>query len=193
MEENRLFPGIFHYLGRYPVRGKFTDPFLPDGVRLSHGHPNVRVHHICALGPFLHVRGQGNASPGSFCVLPALGHQPFVRKILFRCTSDKIHTHVRTSHHQRIPHIVPGVPHINQFYAFQTAEVLPYRQHIRQNLGRMVFIGQAVPHRHPCIPGQLLHNLLPKPPVFDPVINPPQHPGRVRNTLLFADLGTGRV
>ena len=104
-----------------------------------------------------------------------------------------MHAHLRAGNHQGISHIIPGVPHISQFYPFQMPEMLPYRQKIRQHLGRVEFIGQSVPYRYASIFCQFLHNLLPVAPVLDPVIHPPEYPRRVRNALFFPDLGTRRI
>ena len=62
---------------------------------------------------------------------------------------------------------------------------------IRQNLGRVEFVGQTVPHGNPCIPAQGFHNFLTEAPVFNAVVHPAQHPGGVGNGFLLSHLGTG--
>ena len=57
----------------------------------------------------------------------------------------------------------------------------------------MNLVGQAVPHRDPGVLCQLLYDLLPIAPVLDAVKHPAQHPGGIRNGLLFSDLAAGRV
>ena len=45
-----------------------------------------------------------------------------------------MHAQLRAADHQRIAHIVAGVPHIHQAYILQMSEMLPDGQHIRQDL-----------------------------------------------------------
>ena len=73
------------------------------------------------------------------------------------------------------------------------SQVFADGEKVCQHLGGMVLIGKAVPHRHPCIFSQFFHNLLPESAVLNPLIHPAQYPCGIRNALLLADLGTGRV
>ena len=57
----------------------------------------------------------------------------------------------------------------------------------------MELVGQAVPHRHPGVVGQVLHDLLAVAAVLDAVKHAAQHPGGVGDGLLFADLAARRV
>ena len=52
----------------------------------------------------------------------------------------------------------------------------------------MILVRQAVPHRNAAVSGQGLHMLLLKSTEFDTVEHPAQHPGRILNTLLMAQL-----
>ncbi|MPN39148.1 hypothetical protein SDC9_186676 [bioreactor metagenome] len=53
--------------------------------------------------------------------------------------------------------------------------------------------GQPVPNGHTSVFGELFHDALGVAAVFDAVIHSAQHLRGVRNTLLFADLRTGRI
>ena len=64
-------------------------------------------------------------------------------------------------------------------------------EEVRQDLGGVELVGQAVEHRHAGVLGQLLHNGLPEAPVLDAVVHPAQHPGGVGDGLLHADLAAG--
>ena len=57
----------------------------------------------------------------------------------------------------------------------------------------MVLVGQAVPHRHIGVLGQLLHDGLPEAPVLDAVKHAGQHLRRVRDGFLFANLAARGV
>ena len=77
--------------------------------------------------------------------------------------------------------------------ALQLAEVLPDGEEVGQDLGGVELVGQAVPHRHPGVVGQVLHDLLAVAAVLDAVKHAAQHPGGVGDGLLFADLAARRV
>ena len=64
-------------------------------------------------------------------------------------------------------------------------------EEIRQYLGGMEFVGQAVPDRHAGKFRELLHDCLSVAPIFNAVVHPPQHTGSVGNRLFFAHLGAG--
>ena len=100
---------------------------------------------------------------------------------------------LRARDHQRISHVVPGVSHIYQFQSFQLSEVLPNRQHIRQHLCGVIFIGQSVPHRNTCVFCQFLHDLLTKSPVFNTIVHPAQNSRSILDALLLSHLGSCRT
>ena len=60
---------------------------------------------------------------------------------------------------------------------------------VRQRLGGMIHVGQAVEYGHAGIFGQVLHHLLLVAPVLDAVEQPAQHFGAVHQRFLFAHLG----
>ena len=71
--------------------------------------------------------------------------------------------------------------------------MLPDRQKIRQNLRRMELIGQTIPDRYAGILCQILDDFLTKAAIFNAVKHTAEYPCGVRNALLLADLGTGRI
>ncbi len=104
-----------------------------------------------------------------------------------------MHPQFGADHHQGITHIVAGVSHVGQLYAFNPAQLFSDCEHVRQHLGGMKLISQPVPYRNAGILCQFLHNTLLKAPVLDSLVNAPQHPGRIRNAFFFANLGARRV
>ena len=66
-------------------------------------------------------------------------------------------------------------------------------QKVGQDLRGVEFVGQAVEYRHARTARQLFHHLLAEAAVFDAVVHPAQDPGRIRDGLLFPDLGAGGV
>jgi len=71
--------------------------------------------------------------------------------------------------------------------------VLAHREQVAEALRRVPLVGEAVPHRHARMLGELLDCSLASSAILDPVVDPPQHPRRVRRRLLVADLRAGRV
>ena len=104
-----------------------------------------------------------------------------------------MHSHFGACHHQGIPHIIAGISHICEPDILQIAEMLPYGQQICQHLGGMELICEPVPNRHPRVFCKLLHNILPVSPIFNSLKHACQNPGRIRDALLFSDLGARRV
>ena len=104
-----------------------------------------------------------------------------------------MHTHLGTTDHQGIAHIVAGIPHINKIDALQTAEMLFDRQKVGQNLRGMKFVGQPVPNGDGSVFGKLFHNFLAEATVFNAVVHPTEDTGGVGNGLLFADLRPGGI
>ena len=66
-------------------------------------------------------------------------------------------------------------------------------QHVRQHLGRMVFIRQAVPDRDAGILRKLLNDVLSIAPVLNSVVHAAQNSRGVRDGLLLSDLGACRI
>ena len=104
-----------------------------------------------------------------------------------------MHAGFGAGHHQGIRSIVAGVAEVAEFEAFDPAEMLTDGEQVRQHLGGMELIGQSVPYRDLRVSGQFFHDLLSVAPVFNTVEHAGQYPGRIGDTLLFADLGSLRI
>ncbi len=192
MHKDRLRPCILHHLLIHLIRKQILDPLCPYLIRLAHRHPYIRIDHICTLCRLLNILFQPNHRARLLGNLLASLHQLLRRPIFLRCTSRKIHPHLRTAHHPGISHIITGIPHIDHLH-FQRPKMFPNRQKVCQDLCRMKFIRQPIPHRHLCMFCQLLHNLLSKAPVLNPLIHPAQHSRRIRNTLFLPNLRPRRL
>ena len=121
----------------------------------------------------------------------ALGDQSLIREVFLRRAGDKVHPHFRAANHQGVAHVVTGITHIDKLDALQMAKVLLDCQEVRQNLGRVEFIGQAVKDRDTGVFCQILDDGLTEAPVLDAVIHPAQDPGRIGDGLFVAHLGAG--
>ena len=71
--------------------------------------------------------------------------------------------------------------------------MLLHGHHVRNDLGGVVQVGQAVVHGHPGVFGQGLHVGLVVAPVLDAVKEAAQHLGGVLHGLLFSHLGGAGV
>ena len=175
------------------VSGQVVDPLGPDLHRLAHGDPDVGIQHVGPLG------GHGGIllkAEGRTCLCRnglTLGHESRVRLVLLGGAGRKVEAHLGAAHHQAVAHVIAGVPEVDKVDAFQLAEVLPDGEEVREDLGGMELVGQAVPDRDTCIFCQVFHDLLPIAAVLDAVKHPAQHPGGVGNGFLFADLAARRV
>ncbi len=166
---------------------------LPHLLRFSHGNPHVGVDHIRSRNAFCHILRQTNRTACLFGNLPTGFYQIFFREIFFVGAGSEIHSHLGTCHHQGIAHVVTGIPHVCKFNALNTPEMLPYGQKVGQHLGRMELVGQSVPDGHTRMFGKFFHDLLPETTVLNAFIHTPKNPRRIRNALLFADLGARRI
>ena len=104
-----------------------------------------------------------------------------------------MHAQLCADNHQGISHIVAGISHICQLHALDPAKLFFNGQHICQHLGWMELIGETVPHRNARILSKLLHDLLTVAAIFDTFIHTAEHSRRIGDTLLLADLGSGRI
>ena len=170
-----------------------VDALGPHLHRLAHGHPDVGVQHVGPLGGLGGVLFKGDGGTGLGGDLLTLGHQLRVRLVLLGCAGGEMQAHLGAAHHQAVAHVVTGVAEVDEVDALQLAEVLPDGEEVGQDLGGVELVGQAVPHRHPGVVGQFLHDLLAVAAVLDAVKHAAQHPGGVGNGLLFADLAARRV
>ena len=182
-----------HNIRIYLIAFQILNPFCPDLVRLSHRYPYIGINDVCPCRCLCNIFCQRNGCPCLRCCLPAGAHKRFIREILLIGTGTKIHPELCTGCHQRITHIVAGIPHIYKPDSLKPAKPFADSQHICNHLRRMKFVCQPVPYRHACIRRQFFHNFLPESAVFDTVKHPAKHPGRISNAFLASNLGTGRV
>ena len=191
MHEHGLRAGGLHQLPGDAVGQQVPDALGPHLVRLAHGHPDIGIEHLGASGGVLGVLVELQNGAGILGNGLTLLHQPGVGKIFLGGTHHKVHPHLGAAHHQGIAHVVAGVAVINVLDALQRAEAFLDREKIRQDLGGVSLVGEAVPHGNGGVAGQLLHHLLAVAPVFDAVEHGGQHPGGVGDAFLFAQLGAG--
>ena len=171
------------------VGGEVVDALGPDLHRLAHGHPHVGVEHVGTLGSLGGVLLKGDGRGDGL----ALGHEGRVRLVLLGGAGGEVQAHLGTAHHQAVAHVVAGVAEVDEVDALQLAEVLPDGEEVGQNLGGVELVGQAVPHGHPGVVGQVFHDLLAVAAVLDAVKHAAQHPGGVGDGLLLADLAARGV
>ena len=168
MHKDALRPGLAHDFSGNTIGNQILDSFLPDGIRFTHGNPDICIDGVSAIHS-AYIRGKFQGGAGFSGDGPAIGNQVLVRPVLFRRACDEVHTHFGTADHQGIPHVVAGVAKIYQFNPLQEAKMLPDRQKIGKDLGGMEFVGESVPGRNAGITGKIFNDLLPETAVFDPV------------------------
>ena len=117
-----------------------------------------------------------------------LGDQVLIGEIFFRAAGGKVQAQLGAAHHQGVAHIVSGIAHIHEVDALKITEPLSNGQHIRQNLGGMELVGQAVPHGNLGILGQLLYDGLTEATVLNTIVHTAEDAGGVGDGFLFAHL-----
>ena len=98
-----------------------------------------------------------------------------------------------TADHERIGHVEAAVAHEDELLALELTQVLTDGEHIGQDLGGMVFVGQAVPYGNTCVLCQLLDDGLTEATVLNAVVKSAQNAGGIGDGFLLADLRTGRI
>ena len=191
-ESAALIAGLAHHLAVDAVGGQQVDAFLPDIFRLAHGDPDVGIQEIAALDAAVHIFRTGDAGTGPL----GDGAGLFVDLVGGPQGPGRHAAEVQAQHgrgdHQGVAHIVAGIADVGHgLVLVGLVAMLAHGQKVRQDLGGVPFVGQAVPHRHAGKTGQLFHDALAKTAVFDAVIETGQHTGRIGHGFLFADLGTG--
>jgi hypothetical protein len=70
---------------------------------------------------------------------------------------------------------------------------LAHRHEVREHLGRMRLVGEAVIDRHASMDRKLLRGFLGEAAIFDRIIEAPKYPGRILHGFLVADMAAGRA
>ncbi len=193
VHEHGLITGLRHQLSVDLIGGQIGNTLLPDLHRLAHGDPHIGIDHIGVLYGLGGIGDEGQRGAGLHGDGLAGADQLGIGEVLLRRAGHKVHAHLGAAHHQGVAHVVAGVAHIHQLLALQTAAVLLNGQEVRQDLGGMELVGQAVPHGNVGILGQLLHDALAEAAVLDAVKHAAEDAGGVSDALLLADLGAGGV
>ena len=191
MHEDGLGTGLGHQGGIHLIGGQVRDALRPGLHGLTHRDPHVGIEDVRALDGGLRILAELQHRPGLLGDGLALGHQLRLGEILLGGAGHEVHAHLGAAHHQGVAHVVAGVPQEDQLHPLELAEMLLDGEEVRQHLGGMKLVGEAVPHGDAGLCAQLLHDLLAEAPVLDAVVHPAQDPGGVGDALLLAHLGAG--
>ena len=193
MQEDGGGLGLLHQLLVHLIGPQQLDALRPDLVGLAHGDPDIGVQHVAVAGALLHVVGQldGGAGLGGHGL--ALLHQVGGGHQLLGPAGAEVHAQLGAHHHQGVGHVVAGVAKEGELAAAHVAELLLHGEDVGQHLGGVEGVGQAVPHGHAGVAGQVLHHGLLEAAVLNAVVHAAQHLGGVGQGLLLAHLGGGGV
>ena len=137
----------------------------------------------------MRVVGHRHPRPGLLGDGPALGDQVVSRLQRTRRADAHVHAQLGADQQQAVAHVVAGVADIGIGDLLQRlVGVLHHGQRVGQHLGGVPVVGEAVVDRHPGKRGKLLDHGLLGAAILDRVEEPPQHPRRVLDGLLVADL-----
>ena len=171
-----------------------VDALLPHALLLTHRHPHVGVEEVDPSDAFVDVLGQRQLGAGLFCDVPTGLHQLVRGPQVLRRAQPHVHAELAATDHERVPHVVAGVPEIAvRDLGEWLLAGLRHGHHVGEDLGGVELVGEPVPHRHSGVLGQDLDLLLAEPSVLDAVVGAPQHPSGVLHRLLVADLRAAGV
>ena len=108
--------------------------------------------------------------------------------IALRPTRAEVDAELGADHHEGIAYIALLLAEIGQLEATRVAEFLAHRKDVRQSLGRVILIGETIPHGNAGFIGKLLNNGLVRAAILDTVVHATKHAGGILNGLLFAHL-----
>ncbi len=186
--------GFFQGGPVYLVGLEQSDALRPDGIGLAHRHPHIGVEKIAAGDPLGYGIGNRDSGAGGFGDVTCSFDQFGAGMKLLRGDDAEIHSHFGGAHQQRVGHVVAPVAQKGECHLLQRlAAVLLHGQDVRQRLGGMELVGEAVPDRHAGVLRQFLHPRLLKAAVLDAVVHAAQHAGGVANRLFLAELRAGRI
>ena len=123
VHEHRLRPGGGHE-GRVHLIGQHDlDALRPRLGRLAHAHPHIGVHGI-GPGHGGGILGEQHAAATLFGKRFALCRQRRIGPVGLGRAGHKMQPHLGAADHQRVAHVVPGVPHVDEFQPRQMPEML---------------------------------------------------------------------
>ncbi len=186
--------GGFHQVGVDLIRQQLLDALGPGFHRFAHRYPDIGVNEVDAFDRFFRIFGEGDACAAFLTVFFAARHQIVQRPQRFRRADAHVHAEFGADQQQRVAHVVARVAQVGVAdFMDRLVGVLTHGQHVGDHLGRVIFIGQAVEHRHAGELGQLFDDFLFEATVLNGVVHAPEHAGGVFHALFMADLRRVRV
>ena len=180
---------LFHQLCVDLIGHQHIDALFPHAVGLAHRYPNVSVDKVKTLHALLHVVGDGKLGTSFLGDFLALFDKIFGRLQFLGGDDADVHTHLHTTDHQAVAHIVAGVADISELHLVEgLIGMLLNGEEVGQNLSGVSFGGKTVPHGDAGIFGQFLDSGLVEATVLDAVEHTTQHAGGVSHRFLDADL-----
>ena len=99
VHEYALGSCLTHDFPRNTVGNQILNSFFPNGIRLSHGNPDVRIDRV-GTGNRRNVFREFQRGVGIGCDGPAVGDQFFIRPVFLWGAGNKVHAHLRAADHQ---------------------------------------------------------------------------------------------
>ncbi len=166
------------------------DTFGPFFLRLAHRYPDVGIDKIGAFHPRGDIFRQGDVATLLFGQCGTGLHQLRLRPAGRWRYQAQIQTGQRCGFQHRIAHVVARVAGVDQRHLVKgfARQVLFHGQQVRQQLGGVELVGEAVPHRHAGVLRQGLHHLLAVAAILNAIVHPPEHAGGVFDRLFMANL-----
>jgi hypothetical protein len=103
-----------------------------------------------------------------------------------------VHAHLGAAYHEGVAHVVAGVSGVNQLNLVERLVTALLDGHeIREDLGGVVLVGQAVPYRNARVAGEVLDEPLREASILDTMVHAAQNFRRILDRLLLPHLAVG--
>ena len=186
--------GAFHQFFGYTVWGQQFDTF-GNQVFFTHRCPDIAIDDI---GAFYCVQIIGDIDFGAGFT----GYLFYFRQNLLVNTVNQcfwpdpyeMHAHFGTAVHPCIAHVVAHIAGEHYFYLIERFGYMFFDgQHVRQDLCRVVGIGQAIKHRYTGMLGQFFYHRLVKTTIFNTVKESAQYLCGIFQRFFFTHLRAARI
>ena len=188
MQEDGGGLGHGHHIPVDLIRPKLRDALFPQLVRFTHADPDVGVEDVAVLRALRYIVGDLQHSARLLGHSAAFFHQLLRRCQLLRAAGTEVHAQLGTYDHQRVCHVVARVAEERQLASAHIAELLARGHDVGQHLRGVEIVGQAVPHRHARVTGEIFDHGLLEAPVLDAVKHAAQHLCGVGQRFLLSHL-----
>ena len=155
----------------------------------AHRNPDIGVEAVCPANGGFRIGFDRNGGTVLLCDFDGMPDIVRVGQKLCRGTVDEIDTGFGATEHERRCDIVPAVADIDDFASVQIlSEVLAESHEIREDLCRVVIVGQAIPNGNAGESCELFHGILAEAAEEDAIEEATEHASGVFDAFLVSEV-----